>query len=38
MVREGALAAGRGKPKLESRPMPPDFTDDPYLKSVWIDL
>lgn len=30
-------AAGRGA-KLESRQMPPEFTDERYLKSLWVEL
>lgn len=30
-------AAGRGA-KLETRPMPPEFTAEAYLKTVWVDL
>ncbi len=37
MVREGLLAAGKRSPSLEMRPMPPDFTGEPYLKSVWVE-
>ncbi len=37
-VRDGVRAAGRRVAALEDRPMPPDFTGEPYLKSVLVDL
>ena len=38
MVRDGVRLAGRRIAKLKHTPMPPDFTDESYLKSIWLDL
>lgn len=38
MVREGVLAAGRRVTNIEMPPMPPDFSGEAYLKSVWVEL
>jgi len=36
MVGAGLLAAGRRAPELESAEMPPEFSGEPYLKSLWV--
>lgn len=38
MVSHGVSAAGRRIREMSSRPMPPDFTGEAYLKSVWVDI
>ncbi len=38
MVRDGVRLAGRQLGKLTHTPMPPDFMDEHYLKSIWLDL
>ncbi|MES2709460.1 MAG: class I SAM-dependent rRNA methyltransferase [Verrucomicrobiota bacterium] len=36
LVRDGAVLAGRRIQEMEPGGMPPDFTDSPYLKALWI--
>ena len=38
MVREGVRFAGRQIVELTHTPMPEDFIDEHYLKSIWVDL
>lgn len=38
MVREGVRLAGRRVATLAHTSMPPDFTGEHYLKSIWVDL
>lgn len=36
LVRDGAALAGRRILEIEEGRMPPDFTDTPYLKALWL--
>ncbi|MGI9242894.1 MAG: class I SAM-dependent methyltransferase [Verrucomicrobiales bacterium] len=38
MVEAGLQAAGRGGGEIEDAEMPPEFSDEPYLKSLWVQF
>jgi 23S rRNA (cytosine1962-C5)-methyltransferase len=38
LVEEGAALAGRRAASLQPGKMPPDFTDAPYLKTLWLEV
>ena len=38
LVRQGIAASRRSLTQLNHTPMPPDFTGENYLKSIWIDF
>ncbi len=38
LVRQGVIKGRRQITKLTPTSMPPDFTGEPYLKSLWVDL
>ncbi len=38
MLRSGIGESGRGLNEMAARPMPPEYRDEKYLKSYWIEL